>query len=85
MKDEAVSAAVEITGASVASKATTAGAGVAGIGWLFSSESAVFFGIVVGVIGLLVNVYFQSRRDRREQRESEARIKSYEERCGIEK
>lgn len=75
MKDESVSAAVEVAGASVASKVTTAGAGVTGLGWWFSSEAAVFVGILIGVAGYLTNVYFQLRRDRREQRESEARMK----------
>lgn len=78
MKDQSVSAAVEITGASIASKTTTAGAGVAGLGWWFSSEAAVFVGILIGVLGLVVNVYFQMRRDRREQREHDARLKVYE-------
>lgn len=78
MKDESVSAAVEITGASLASKTTTAGAGVAGLGWVFSSEAAVFFGILIGVVGLVVNIYFQRRRDKREQQEHQARMKAYE-------
>lgn len=66
MKDESVVAAVEITGASLASKTTTAGAGIAGFGWWFSSEAAVFVGILIGVAGYLTNLYFQRRREKRE-------------------
>ena len=61
--------------ASTASKATYTGAGASVMGWLVSSEAAVFFGIVIGVLGLVVNVIFSIRRDRREQREHEQRMR----------
>lgn len=68
-------AAVEVVGASVASKTTTAGAGLAGLGWWFSSEAAVAVGILLGVVGFFANVYFQRRRDKRD---AECKLKDEE-------
>lgn len=67
---------IESVGSSVAFKTTFVGAltGVAGflsqINWIGLS------GVLLAVLGLLVNVYFLSRRDRREAAESAARIKA---------
>lgn len=61
--------------ASAASKATQVGGwGGALLAWMGSSEAAVLFGILIGVMGLVVNIYFSNRRDAREQREFEARM-----------
>lgn len=67
MKDESVSAAVEIVGASVAGKTAYAGAGATVASWLVSSEAGIVLGVLVGVLGLIANFVFQKRRDRREQ------------------
>lgn len=36
------------------------------IGWLSSNQAAVLIGISVTVIGFVVNMYYQRRRDKRE-------------------
>lgn len=64
-----------MTLSAVGSKATYAGAGTSFAGWLFSSEFGVLVGIVLGVVGLLVNVWFKRRQDAREQMEHEARMR----------
>lgn len=66
---------VDVSIAALGSKATYAGAGASVAGWLFSSEFGVLAGIVLGVAGLLVNIYFRRLQDRREQREHEARMR----------
>jgi hypothetical protein len=43
-------------------------------GWLVSSEGAVVAGIVLGVAGFLVNLFFRRRADAREEREHHARM-----------
>lgn len=70
MREQAIEAAI----AASASKATYAGAAATGLGWLLSSEAAVLFGIVGVVAGLIVNWYYQAKRDRREEREHLARM-----------
>lgn len=63
----------------VASKATYGGAAASVFGWLASSEAGVVFGVLLGVIGLLVNVWFKFREDKRQelrqQIEDEARVR----------
>lgn len=68
--------------ASVAKAATYGGGGYAALGgFLFSSQGMALLGLLVGVIGLIANLYFNAERrrmdilrDAREQRESEARL-----------
>lgn len=67
---------LEATVAAAASKATYAGAGTSVWGWFASSEAGVILGIVIGVIGLLVNIFFRLRQDRRSQTEHEARMRA---------
>jgi hypothetical protein len=69
--------------AAAGSKTTQAGAGVATFSWFFSSEFGVFCGIVIGLLGLAVNIYFKRREDRRLQAEHEARM-DYIRRRGVE-
>jgi hypothetical protein len=66
---------IDVTLAAVASKATYTGAGASFIGWLLSSQFVGLAGVVVGVVGLLLNFYFRRRQDAREQREHEARMR----------
>ncbi|AXF38213.1 putative holin [Ralstonia phage phiRSP] len=61
--------------AAAGSKATYAGAGGTVFGWMTSSEFSVICGIVLGVIGLVVNLVFKIREDRRQQGEHEARMR----------
>lgn len=71
MDDVALDAVVT----SVASKTTTAGGAATGIlGFLTSSTFFGLSGVAIAVMGLLVNLYFQRRRDRRELEEHAARM-----------
>lgn len=45
------------------------------LGWLFSSAAAAWFGAWIAVAGLLLNAHYTRKRDQREQREFEARMK----------
>jgi len=62
--------------ASVASKATYVGAGTSFIGWLATSEAGVVVGILLGVIGFVVNFYFKRREDRRQQEVHDAQMRA---------
>lgn len=74
--DESKQHAMEAAAAAVASKATQAGAGVSILGWLTSSEAGILFGIVLGVLGLVVNFWFKWREDRRQQIAHEAQLRA---------
>ena len=69
-------AARDATLSALSSKATYAGAGASFWGWLTSSEAGVVFGIVLGIVGLLLNLYFKRREDARQQVEHEARMRA---------
>ena len=58
--------AIDATGVAITAKVTQAGAGTTLLSWLLSSEGGMAFGICIGVLGLLVNFYYQHRRDKRE-------------------
>lgn len=74
VKTQAADAAL----AASASKATYGGAASSGLGVMFSSEAAALAGALVAVLGLLINLYFRRRQDRREEREHELRMRSIE-------
>lgn len=76
--------AVEVVGVSVANKTTLAGALAGALGWLAQINWVGLVGVLVAVIGLLANIYFQVRRDRRESAESAARIEAIRGRCDVE-
>jgi Tfp pilus assembly protein PilO len=61
--------------AAAASKSTYTGSGLMITGWLFSSEAAILVGMIVGVLGLAVNIYFKIKQDRREEKEHKERMK----------
>lgn len=59
---------------SVATKGGMTGGTLAAIyGWLSSSSAAVLIGILITVIGFVVNFYYQYRRNHREEIESKER------------
>lgn len=68
--------AAEVIGVSVSNKATLAGAATGAFGWVTQINWIGVIGVAIALGGLLVNAYFQARRDRREAIESAARIKS---------
>lgn len=71
MKDQFTDAGI----AAAASKSTYTGSGLMITGWLFSSEAAILVGMIVGVLGLAVNIYFRVKQDRREEKEHKERMK----------
>ena len=74
MNGESVDAAV----AAVGNKATYAGAGATTLGWLTSVDFVSILGLAVAVAGLIVNVLFKIRDDRRKQRLCDAQIRQLE-------
>lgn len=74
---------VEATVASAANKTTVVGGITSALGWVTQVNWVAVTGIVVAVAGLLVNMYFQLRRDRRESAESAARIAALQEKCNL--
>ncbi len=70
----------DATMASIGSKTTTAGASVSIFGWLTSSDAGVVFGVIIGIVGLLINWWFKRRSDQREQAEHEALMKRLQDR-----
>lgn len=68
--------AFEATMASTGSKATYGGAGATVLGGVMSSELGVFVGIVVGLVGLIINWYYKHKQDRREEIEHERRMRA---------
>lgn len=65
--------ALEVAGASVANKVTSAGAVAGTVGWLVDINWIGLIGAAVAIFGLIANIYFQVRRDRREAAERAAR------------
>lgn len=63
---------LDATAAAVASKVTSGGAGLTVLSWITASNLGVLVGIFIGVAGLLVNMYFKHRQDRRAQLAHEA-------------
>jgi hypothetical protein len=66
-QQQAVDSTVDATLAAIGSKATWGGAGAAIFGWLTSSGFGVLIGAIGVVAGLLMQWYFNRRRDRREE------------------
>lgn len=56
-------------------KVTLAGAGTGFFGWLLSNQSVGLLGVVIALCGLLMQWYFNRKRDRRETLEHEARMR----------
>jgi hypothetical protein len=60
-------AAFEATMATAGSKATYTGASTSAVAWMLSSEFGILFGVMLGVGGFIVNLYFKYKQDKREQ------------------
>ena len=71
---------VEVVGASVANKGMLVGGAAGMVGWLSQVNWIGIAGVAVAVVGLMINLYFQVRRDRREAVESAARNEELRER-----
>lgn len=65
MRDQMTETAVEV--ASLGGKAAATGVGITWVAWIASAEGAALLGLVIAVIGLVVQVYFRRKADRREQ------------------
>jgi hypothetical protein len=74
---------VEVVGASVANKGMIVGAGAGMVGFFAQVNWIGVAGVVVAVLGLMVNFYFQVRKDRREHAESQARIQALRDQCRL--
>lgn len=72
---------VEAVGASVANKGMLVGATTGVAGWLTQINWIGVAGVAIALLGFMVSTYFQIRRDRREARESEARIQALRDQC----
>ena len=71
--------AAEQAASEVAKVATYGGASSAAVGgWLLSSEGMALIGVLLAGAGFATNAWLGWRRDRREQREHEARMRDLE-------
>ncbi|MGL4351801.1 MAG: holin [Plesiomonas shigelloides] len=71
------------TAVQVANRTTEAGAVTGVVGWLASVNWIGWFGVMIALGGFAANIYFQRKRDKREQAESEARLQALKDRCGL--
>jgi len=67
---------VEATVSSVASRGMGGGAATSMLGWLTSNEAIALIGISITILGFVVNLIFQIRRDLREQELQRAKLKA---------
>lgn len=70
-------ATLEATASAVATKVTYGGGITSAFGLIATIDWIGWVGVCVAIIGLAINTYFQIKRDRREEAESNARMKSY--------
>lgn len=67
---------VEAAAVSLATKVGMGGGSAASaVGWLASNNTVVVIGLFVTVVGFLINLFFQYRRDKRELREYEFKMR----------
>lgn len=81
MANPAPESIVEVVGASVASKGMLTGGAVGLVGFFSQVNWIGVSGVVIAVLGLLINLFFQVRKDRRESVESAARLEAIKERA----
>ena len=70
MKDQAAEATI----AAVANKVSYSGAGAAVIGGLTANDIAAFGGLLIAVIGVVIQFYYKRKADRRDTEEHSARM-----------
>ncbi|MHA3051165.1 holin [Acinetobacter sp. ANC 4636] len=75
-------ATLEATASAVATKVTYGGGITSAFGLIATIDWIGWVGVCVAITGLAINTYFQIKRDRREEAESRARVKSYTSKCG---
>lgn len=63
----------------VANRTTEVGAATGVVGWMTQVNWVGWAGVLIALIGLGSNIYFQRRRDKRERAESQARDKREQE------
>jgi hypothetical protein len=62
--------------AATASKITYTGASTSAVAWVFSSEFGILFGVLIGLGGFVVNLYYKRKQDKREQDEHDKKMNS---------
>jgi hypothetical protein len=67
---------IDAAQAATSLKVSSGGAVTTLVGWGLSSQIISLLGLLVALLGFIMAVYFNARRDRREQREYEARMKT---------
>jgi hypothetical protein len=65
---------IDATLAAVGNRTAQAGGGTTVASWILSSEFGVLVGIIIGVSGLVMQWYYNRKRDKREQAEFEKRM-----------
>ena len=70
--------AFEATMATAGSKATFGGASTSIVSWMLSSEFGILFGLLLGLAGFIVNLYYKHKQDKREQIEHDRKMGMYE-------
>jgi hypothetical protein len=83
MANPAPESIVEVVGASVASKGMLTGGAVGLVGFFSQVNWIGVSGVVIAVLGLMINLYFQVRKDRREHAESQARLQALKDQCRL--
>lgn len=64
---------------SVSNKATIGGAATGLAGWIMSINWIGLLGVCIAAAGLLINWYYQYKRNKREEVEHKARLKAIQE------
>ena len=73
---ELIDTAVDTAVTSAATKTMTCGGMTAAYGWVTSNEGIAIIGLVLTIIGFVINLIFQLRRDRRETALHKAELSS---------
>ncbi|MGR2824240.1 holin [Acinetobacter sp. 1124_18A] len=76
---ENTSQAVEVVATTVGSKATYAGGTATVVGWVASVDWLAVTGVLIALAGFALNVYFQIKKNKREELESLLRTKREQE------
>lgn len=74
---------IDTTMTGVGGATTYTGAGTIGLGWLLSSEAAVIYGLIVGLIGIMIQLFFGLRKDRRDAAAHRAEMREHEKRMAL--